>query len=97
MFYPFSNCFNASLTIFYKVQFHKDIDQFTMFTHLRIKIQAYNNSVEVSTDYPQRKYQIIDIPPDADIETVKSTYKNGILEIVFKKKTKLKRNNKRRK
>ena len=51
-----------------------------------IKIQAYNNSVEVSTDYPQRKYQIIDIPPDADIETVKSTYKNGILEIVFKKK-----------
>lgn len=62
-----------------------------------IKIQAYNNSVEVSTDYPQRKYQVIDIPPDADIETVKSTYKNGILEIVFKKKRKLKRNNKGRK
>jgi HSP20 family protein len=52
-----------------------------------IKINAYNNSVEVSTDDPQRKYhQVIDIPPDADIETVKSTYKNGILEIVFKKK-----------
>ncbi|MDQ6668816.1 MAG: Hsp20/alpha crystallin family protein [Thermoproteota archaeon] len=62
-----------------------------------IKIQAYNNSVEVSTDYPQRKYQIIDIPSDADIETVKSTYKNGILEIVFKKKRKLKRNNNGRK
>jgi HSP20 family protein len=64
-----------------------------------IKIQAYNNSVEVSTDYPQRKYQVIDIPTDADIETVKSTYKNGILEIVFKKKRKLKlkRNNKGRK
>jgi HSP20 family protein len=62
-----------------------------------IKIQAYNNSVEVSTDYPQRKYQVIDIPPDADIETVKSTYKNGILEIVFKKKRKLKRTNKGRK
>jgi len=61
-----------------------------------IRIQAYNNSVEVSTDYPQRKYQVIDIPTDADIETVKSTYKNGILEIVFKKKRKLKlkRNNK---
>jgi HSP20 family protein len=35
----------------------------------------------------QRKYhRVIEIPPEADIETVKSTYKNGILEIVFKKK-----------
>jgi HSP20 family protein len=69
------------------------------FSKEHIKIQAYNNSVEVSTDYPQRKYQVIDIPTDADIETVKSTYKNGILEIVFKKKRKLKlkRNNKGRK
>jgi HSP20 family protein len=54
-----------------------------------IKINAYDNSVEVSTDDPQRKYhQVIDIPPEADIETVKSTYKNGILEIIFKKKGK---------
>jgi HSP20 family protein len=69
------------------------------FSKEHIKIHAYNNSVEVSTDYPQRKYQVIDIPTDADIETVKSTYKNGILEIVFKKKRKLKlkRNNKGRK
>jgi HSP20 family protein len=62
-----------------------------------IKIHAYNNSVEISTDYPPRKYQVIDIPPEADIETVKSTYKNGILEIAFKKKRKLKRSNKGRK
>ena len=62
-----------------------------------MNIQAYKNSVEVCSDHPQRKYQVIDIPPDADIETVKSTYKNGILEIVFKKKRKLKRNNKGRK
>ena len=60
------------------------------FSKEHIKIQAYNNSVEVSTDYPQSKYQVIDLPTDADIETVKSTYKNGILEIVFKKKRKLK-------
>jgi HSP20 family protein len=26
------------------------------------------------------------VPPEADIKTVRSTYNNGILEIVFKKK-----------
>jgi HSP20 family protein len=52
-----------------------------------IKIKAYDNSVEVKSDDPQRKYhRVIDIPPEADTETVKSTYKNGVLEIVFKKK-----------
>ena len=61
-----------------------------------IKIQAYKNSVEISSNHPQRKYQVIDIPRVADIETIRSTYKNGILEIVFKKKEKLKRNNKGR-
>jgi HSP20 family protein len=61
-----------------------------------IRIQAYENSVEVSSDHPQRRYQVIDIPRVADIKTIRSTYKNGILEIVFKKKAKLKHNNKRR-
>ncbi|MFY9873253.1 MAG: Hsp20 family protein [Candidatus Nitrosopolaris sp.] len=61
-----------------------------------IKIQPYDNSVEVSSDHPQRKYQVIEIPHVADIKTIRSTYKNGILEIVFKKKEKLKGNNKRR-
>jgi HSP20 family protein len=61
-----------------------------------IRIQAYENSVEVSSDHPQRKYQLIDLPRVADIKTIRSTYKNGILEIVFRKKEKLKRNNKRR-
>ena len=61
-----------------------------------IRIRAYENSVEVSSDHPQRKYQVIDIPRVADIKTIRSTYKNGILEIVFKKKEKLERNNKRR-
>ena len=61
-----------------------------------IRIQAYKNSVEVSSDHPERKYQVIDIPRVADIKTIRSTYKNGILEIVFKKKEKLQRNNKRR-
>jgi len=61
-----------------------------------IKIQAYKNSVEISSNHPQRKYQVIDIPRVADIETIRSTYKNGILEIVFKKKEKSKGNNKGR-
>ena len=52
-----------------------------------LRINAYDNSVEVKSEDPQRKYhRVMEIPPEADIETVKSTYKNGILEIVFKKK-----------
>ncbi|MGB9167782.1 MAG: archaeal heat shock protein Hsp20 [Nitrososphaeraceae archaeon] len=52
-----------------------------------IKINAYENSVEIISDYPQRKYhKVIDLPSEADNETVKSTYNNGILEIVFNKK-----------
>jgi HSP20 family protein len=52
-----------------------------------IKLNAYENNVEVKCDDPQRKYhRVIAIPHEADIETVKSSYKNGILEIIFKKK-----------
>jgi HSP20 family protein len=53
-----------------------------------IKISAYDNSVDISTaDTAQRKYRsVIELPPEADIETVKSSYNNGILEITFKKK-----------
>ena len=60
-----------------------------------IKIWTYENSIEILTDHPQI-YQVINIPQVADIKTIRSTYKNGILEIVFKKKEKLKPNNKRR-
>ena len=52
-----------------------------------IKINASDNSVEVKSEDPQRKYhRVIDVPPEADVKTVRSTYNNGILEIVFKKK-----------
>jgi HSP20 family protein len=52
-----------------------------------IKVNAYDSSVEITTNDPQRKYhQVIDLPPEADIETAKSNYKNGILEIAFNKK-----------
>jgi HSP20 family protein len=53
-----------------------------------IKISAYDSSVEISTTHTsERKYRSVsELPPEADTETVKSTYKNGILEITFKKK-----------
>ncbi|MGC2427715.1 MAG: archaeal heat shock protein Hsp20 [Nitrososphaeraceae archaeon] len=52
-----------------------------------IKVNVYDNSLEVTTTGTDRKYhEVIEIPPETDIETVTSTYKNGILEIVFKKK-----------
>jgi len=52
-----------------------------------IKINVYGTSVEINTTGTERKYhEVIEIPPDTDIETASSTYKNGILEITFKKK-----------
>lgn len=53
-----------------------------------IKVNAYDNSVEITTtDQEERKYrEVVEIPPETDIETAKSIYKNGILEITFKKK-----------
>jgi HSP20 family protein len=52
-----------------------------------IKINAYDGTVEITTTDPKRKYhEVIDIPVETDIETAKSSYNNGILEITFKKK-----------
>jgi HSP20 family protein len=57
-----------------------------------IKINAHDDTVEVfTTDTAERKYRkIIEVPSEADIETARSTYRNGILEIVFNKKVKVK-------
>lgn len=53
----------------------------------KITVNAYDNTVEVKSEDPQRKYhRTIEIPPETDIETAKSTYNNGILEISFKKR-----------
>ena len=54
-----------------------------------IKINAYDEKVEVKTaeNSSARKYhKIIDLPKEADIETARSTYNNGILEVTFDKK-----------
>jgi HSP20 family protein len=53
----------------------------------KIKIDAYDSTVEVKSEDPQRKYhKTIDLPLDADVQTAKSKYNNGILEITFEKK-----------
>ncbi len=50
-----------------------------------IKVNVYDNSVEVISDDPQRKYhKTIELPQE--VETTKSTYNNGILEVTFNKK-----------
>ncbi len=59
----------------------------------QIEIRTYENSVEIFSDHPQRRYRVIKIPKVADIKTIRATYKNGILEIVFRKKEKSKLNN----
>ena len=57
-----------------------------------IKVNAFENKVEISTSQKsERKYhKTVDLPPDADIDSVKSNYKNGILEITFNKKVETK-------
>ena len=52
-----------------------------------IKINAYEGSLEVVSSDPQRKYRkTIELPQEADVETAKSSYNNGILEVTFSKK-----------
>ncbi len=53
----------------------------------KIKVDAYEDRVEVKSDDPQRKYhKILELPLEADIETTRCAYNNGILEITFNKK-----------
>lgn len=52
-----------------------------------IKINVFDEAVEITANNPQRKYhKTIDLPKEANPETAKSTYQNGILEIIFSKK-----------
>ena len=53
----------------------------------KIMVNVHDGTLEVKSEDPQRKYhRTIEIPPETDIETAKSAYNNGILEIAFKKK-----------
>ena len=52
-----------------------------------IKINAYAKVEIKTTDNAQRKYhKVLNLPKSADIETTRSTYNNGILEVTFDKK-----------
>lgn len=54
-----------------------------------IRINVYDCTLEVKTEEPQRKYhRSIQIPAETYIETSKSTYNNGILEITAADKRK---------
>ena len=47
--------------------------------------------VEITTTGSQRKYhKTLELPPEADIDSARSNYNNGILEIVFNKKQNVK-------
>ena len=49
-----------------------------------IKINANETSVQVNASDSQRKYhKTIESPHDIDINTAKSSYNNGILEVTF--------------
>jgi len=52
-----------------------------------IKVNAYDDSVEVNAVTQHRKYRrVVDMPAKPDVKSVKSTFKNGLLELIFKKK-----------
>ena len=55
-----------------------------------IKVNAYDSQLEIATSKDaQRKYhKNIELPEQAEIETAKSTYNNGVLEVTFNVKKK---------
>ena len=54
-----------------------------------IKLHGTENSLTISVDVPQRKYQKeIDLPVNVDPRQAKSSYKNGVLEVALKKREK---------
>ena len=54
-----------------------------------IKINARDGEVEVLTNDTQRRYhRSVELPQETDVDSAKSTYNNGILEITFSKKKK---------
>jgi HSP20 family protein len=60
-----------------------------------LKINAYEGSAEIIAGKGARKYKrVVELPPDADIETARSAFNNGLLEITFDKKKKPERKGK---
>lgn len=56
-----------------------------------IDLNATNDTLEIKVDTPQRKYhKKLDLPCDVRPKTTKATYKNGVLDVVIKRKEKKK-------
>jgi HSP20 family protein len=54
-----------------------------------IKVNATERSVSIRCDTPERKYRRdVELPTEIDVSSAKSSYKNGILQVIFKKKKK---------
>jgi HSP20 family protein len=52
----------------------------------KIRINAYENYIEINSEDPQRNYhKAIELPQPMDVNSGRSNYKNGILEITFNK------------
>ncbi|HEX08357.1 MAG TPA: Hsp20/alpha crystallin family protein [Thermoplasmatales archaeon] len=56
-----------------------------------IDLNVTKDTLEIKVDTPRRKYhKIVDLPCDVVPKTTKATYKNGVLDIVIKRKEKKK-------
>jgi HSP20 family protein len=56
-----------------------------------IDLNITKDTLEIKVDTPQRKYhKVLELPCDVIPNTTKATYKNGILDIVIKRKEKKK-------
>lgn len=52
-----------------------------------IDLRATEDELEINVNAPQRKYhKVVDLPVDVKPKTTKATYKNGILDVVIKRK-----------
>jgi len=51
-----------------------------------VKLQASENKLTISVDRPQKRYRReLDLPAEVDSRTIKTSYKNGVLEVRLKK------------
>lgn len=56
-----------------------------------IDLNVTEDMLEITVDTPQRKYhKRVDLPCDVKPKTTKATYKNGVLDVVIKRKEKKK-------
>ncbi|OYT57776.1 hypothetical protein B6U70_02030 [Euryarchaeota archaeon ex4484_162] len=62
-----------------------------------IDLRVTEDSLEINVDTPQRKYhKIVELPCEVKPKTTKATYKNGVLDVVIKRKEKKKKGEKYR-